>query len=87
MKNLSLSLIVTVSLLATTSPVSLAGSNGQNNGKPFQELQNAVETAIAAEGTAREAEDAALAAAIAAEAAARLPLIPSRKQKSLPRPC
>lgn len=41
----------------------LAASNGANNGKPFQEIQAAVDAAIAAEAGAREAADAAEAAA------------------------
>lgn len=55
--------------------ISLAESSGDNNGKPFLELQAAVDAALAAEAAAREAADAAEAsareAADTAEALAR----------------
>jgi hypothetical protein len=50
----------------------LAASEGASNGKPFQELQVAIDAAVAAEAAARAAEDAALTAMIAAEEATRI---------------
>ena len=43
--------------------LSLAENSGDSNGQPFQELQAAVEAALAAEAAAREAADAAEASA------------------------
>jgi hypothetical protein len=59
-----------VLLGAMPSGIFAQGQSG-NNAKPFQELEEAIDAAIAAEASAREAGDAANSAEVAAEAAAR----------------
>jgi len=68
MRTLISALVISVGLLAGTA---LAASNGDNNGKPFQDLQDAIDAAVAAESAAREAGDAAISAEVSAETAAR----------------
>jgi len=69
MKTFLFALLISVGLMAGSTGFA---SQGNNNGIPFQELQAAVDAALAAEAAAREAADAAAASALAAEEAARI---------------